>query len=477
MSPAKGTRLVGYIRVSRVAGRSGESFISPDVQREQIEQYAKAKGAKIVATFTDLDESGGKVSRPEFDKALELIESGEADGLIVAHLDRFMRSLSHGLDVIQRLEQNGKQLIAVDNHFDDTPTGRFVRNLFLGLAQMERERIAEKWQTASGRALSRGVPPGQPPFGYRRDGEGRFEPDPATAPLVVQLFKRRAAGESWRSLCDWLDGEHPSPTGGHWTIQTLSYLIQRRTYRGEVQGGAEAGYPGHEPLVTEAEWVAAQGQKLRHARTSNGHALLAGLLRCGSCGGLMTRRSDGKRGYTNYECSGRNGTTGKCTRRAKISERQADAHVQAFMLAHADPEFVVTWDDSADHSQAEAEHQAALTELQAYVQHVPATTPGFAEGLATRQAALDQAAEELQRLASSGPASGEANAIQAWLGTADNLDPLSKEAKRKALAYVIDHIEVQPNPTAGTGAKAPTGPRPSAAERMTIHWRTSVTAA
>ncbi len=33
-------RLDGYIRVSRVAGRSGESFISPKVQRDKIEALA-----------------------------------------------------------------------------------------------------------------------------------------------------------------------------------------------------------------------------------------------------------------------------------------------------------------------------------------------------------------------------------------------------------------------------------------------------
>jgi hypothetical protein len=35
-------QLAGYIRVSRVAGREGDSFISPGVQRERIEHHAAA---------------------------------------------------------------------------------------------------------------------------------------------------------------------------------------------------------------------------------------------------------------------------------------------------------------------------------------------------------------------------------------------------------------------------------------------------
>jgi hypothetical protein len=33
-------RLDGYVRVSRVGGREGESFISPEVQRDRIAAYA-----------------------------------------------------------------------------------------------------------------------------------------------------------------------------------------------------------------------------------------------------------------------------------------------------------------------------------------------------------------------------------------------------------------------------------------------------
>src|SRR5262245_29747770 len=85
-------RAIGYIRVSRVNGRSGDSFISPDVQRKQIRRLARAKGATVVAWFEDLDQSGGKYERPGFQAALELIEAGDADLFLVAKLSRFARS-------------------------------------------------------------------------------------------------------------------------------------------------------------------------------------------------------------------------------------------------------------------------------------------------------------------------------------------------------------------------------------------------
>jgi hypothetical protein len=37
----------GYVRVSQVASREGESYISPSVQREAIERWASHKGVTI----------------------------------------------------------------------------------------------------------------------------------------------------------------------------------------------------------------------------------------------------------------------------------------------------------------------------------------------------------------------------------------------------------------------------------------------
>jgi len=48
-------QLDGYCRVSQVKGREGDSFLSPDLQRQQIEGWAKLHRHEIVAWHTDLD--------------------------------------------------------------------------------------------------------------------------------------------------------------------------------------------------------------------------------------------------------------------------------------------------------------------------------------------------------------------------------------------------------------------------------------
>jgi hypothetical protein len=58
--------LYGYVRVSRVNGREGDSFISPTVQRERITAYARSQGYTVNFLPDELDQSGGKADRPIF---------------------------------------------------------------------------------------------------------------------------------------------------------------------------------------------------------------------------------------------------------------------------------------------------------------------------------------------------------------------------------------------------------------------------
>ena len=44
----KAKRVVGYVRVSRIGGREGDSFLSPTLQREQIAAVALREGLEVV---------------------------------------------------------------------------------------------------------------------------------------------------------------------------------------------------------------------------------------------------------------------------------------------------------------------------------------------------------------------------------------------------------------------------------------------
>src|SRR4051794_13708617 len=116
--------LDAYVRVSQVRGRGGDSFISPDVQRERIAAWAVAHDYRIARTWDERNESGGTVDRPKLNAVMERIEAGETGGVVVFKLDRFGRTLIDSLGLIERIEKAGATFASVSDGFDlSTETG------------------------------------------------------------------------------------------------------------------------------------------------------------------------------------------------------------------------------------------------------------------------------------------------------------------------------------------------------------------
>lgn len=133
----------GYARVStKGQAKDGNSL-------EAQEKALRDAGATII--FKD-SFTGTKASRPEFDKLLQVLESG--DKLIVTKLDRFARSASQGTELIERLLQNGV-LVHILNMglIDCTPNGKLIRSVLLAFAEYERDMIVER--TQEGKAIAK----------------------------------------------------------------------------------------------------------------------------------------------------------------------------------------------------------------------------------------------------------------------------------------------------------------------------------
>ena len=144
-----------YIRVSRRAGREGESFISPGVQRERIARWAQGAGVEIVRWWEEIDQSGAKLERPMFtalclatlDPArgmLELVNAGicpplRRRGAAVAELERTMALNPNFTDwrfaeVLVFAGHPARAIEAVERHMRSDPFYAPLAPLWLGCA-------------------------------------------------------------------------------------------------------------------------------------------------------------------------------------------------------------------------------------------------------------------------------------------------------------------------------------------------------
>src|SRR4051812_44551394 len=177
VSPKRKRPFDGYIRVSRVGGRAGESFISPAVQRETIDRLAAYHGIELGEVVEELDVSGGTaIDERELGRLVRKIEAGESGGLLVWKVSRFSRNLLDGVTVADRVRAAGGRIVGGDLDSNQA-MGKAILGFLLGWAEEERDARRAGWRTAQQRAAARGVHPTRTPVGYVRDEDGRLTPD------------------------------------------------------------------------------------------------------------------------------------------------------------------------------------------------------------------------------------------------------------------------------------------------------------
>src|SRR5258708_6159730 len=240
-------KLDAYVRVSKVAGREGESFISPSVQRERIEAWASLHGAELTWHEPELDVSGGGMRRPVFDEIMARIRSGESGGVVVAKLDRFARTLVGALSTLEEFERHGAVLISVAENLDlSTPMGKAFLRILLVFAELERDRISENWGTATNNAIARGVHIAKfTPVGYDKGPDKRLVPNDE-APAIHEAYLMRAAHRTRTEIALRLDAIAPRPSGGRWTPSNVERVIKNRVYLGEAYRGQAVNPDAHE---------------------------------------------------------------------------------------------------------------------------------------------------------------------------------------------------------------------------------------
>lgn len=145
--------MIGYIRVStEEQERSGLG-----VEAQEAAILAECERREwTVELFRDLGCSGKHVN-PELRRALDLLDAGQFDGLIVAKLDRLARSVRHASAIIDDAIRRDWALVALDNALDlTTPGGRAMANMLATFAELERDLISSRTKEALAARKARG---------------------------------------------------------------------------------------------------------------------------------------------------------------------------------------------------------------------------------------------------------------------------------------------------------------------------------
>jgi site-specific DNA recombinase len=195
---------------------------------------------------------------------------------------------------------------------------------------------------------------GSLPWGYVRDPATKLAvPDPARAPLVLEMFERYAAGqESDRTLAAWLNAKGAlSARGRQFGKDTIRDMLCNAAYAGYVTGlrdQSRAIKGLHDAIVPEAlfdrvQEIRAYRATVKQPSPPSDAYLLRKLLRCERCGGRMHGTRGSRPPVRRYVCATRRhgeGCTQKITKAEPLENQlvdwlrgfQPDAHLRNLVL-------------------------------------------------------------------------------------------------------------------------------------------------
>lgn len=169
--PHRARKFVGYVRVSTEEQEASGLGLAD--QESKIRNYCDLYGLELVRIHTDAA-SGKDLRRPGIQAALEDLEADQADGLIVAKLDRLTRNVRDLGTLIGKYFGRHDLVVVAEQVDTRTAGGRLMLNILVSVAQWEREAIGERTKGALQARRRQGKKTGgDVPYGYdlARDGE------------------------------------------------------------------------------------------------------------------------------------------------------------------------------------------------------------------------------------------------------------------------------------------------------------------
>jgi DNA invertase Pin-like site-specific DNA recombinase len=173
--------------VNRIAiyARVSTSDQSPQMQIDELRDYAQRRGWIIAGEYIDIGQSGAKEARPALTRMLKDAHSRACDGILVWKIDRLARSLKHLVNCLAELDARGVAFVSLRDGLDlSTPAGRLQLHIIGAMAEFERSLIVERVTAGIAAARRRGVKIGRP--------KTYVSPD--------KVREMREAGTPWRAI-------------------------------------------------------------------------------------------------------------------------------------------------------------------------------------------------------------------------------------------------------------------------------------
>lgn len=334
-SPSSPTvRAALYARVSTDAQEHDGTSLATQI--DACVAHCEERGWEVVEQVRE-SASGAMLDRRGLDRVRRMVTGGEVDVVVAYAVDRLARSQNHIGILFDELERHAVNIETVTEPFEASATGRFIVQARAFMAEVERDKIAERTMRGKRETARQGRIPqgtGAGIYGYHLiEGTGRRELNGDQAEVVASVFAAFAGGASTLSIANSLnDRGIPTFTGKRWQSATIHHMLRTETYTGRttylktktrfVAVPAQAKKKRLVEARAQSDWIEVDGatpaiidgdtfafvqsllndpERRRRGRPKYEYRL-SSRIRCGLCGAAMTGQTLNGGRYRYYRC-------------------------------------------------------------------------------------------------------------------------------------------------------------------------------
>jgi len=369
MEEKESLRVALYVRVStEEQAKEGYSIYG---QVKVLTEYCKLWGHTVVQVYKDEGISAKNTARPSLQKMLSDCKLGSFNAVLVWKFNRISRNQADFHNMIGYFKSNRIKFMSFSENVDDsTAAGKLLMSILGGFAEFEREQIVENVKMGMAERAEKGKFNGGRVLGYK-SVDKQLVIEPLEATLVRHIFELYVSGRGYKAIANQLNHEgYKTKTGNTFSTVAVKGIVTNPIYAGFITFNKQENWNEqrrkgknenpilvrgvHEPIIDTDTWEKAQEifQRKSHKpnKTFTGHFLLAGLLKCPTCGSSMVGHKVKKSKHNTeynvyYQCGAFNNKgSAVCSSnmvRADYAESAVLERIQSVVLVEANLQAIV----------------------------------------------------------------------------------------------------------------------------------------
>ncbi len=222
---------IGYVRCS--TREQTDSGLTIEIQRAQIERWARDHHARLVRVFADEGVSGGVAidKRPGLLAALEAVHQDSV--LVVAKRDRLARDAFLAAWLEKEVGQRRGRILSLagEGTDGDNPADQLMRRLVDAFSEYERSVIRARTRTAMQHKRRNGQRVGTVPYGYDLADDGiTLIENVKEQSVITDIGAMRAGGATFTKIAAELGRRNVRTKAGRatWEPQTVRRILARQ---------------------------------------------------------------------------------------------------------------------------------------------------------------------------------------------------------------------------------------------------------